>query len=51
MEHMLLDTMYDLPSTDNVQRVVIDVAVIEDGAKPLLVFAESEKKRLGTDNL
>ncbi len=51
MEHMLLDTMYELPSTDNVQRVVIDVAVIEDGAKPLLVFAESEKKRLGTDNL
>ena len=40
MEHSLIDTMFDLPSLDGVAKVVIDDHIIEDGAKPLLVYRE-----------
>lgn len=38
LEQTLLDTMYDLPSTDNVTKVVIDRAVIEGEAQPYLIY-------------
>lgn len=41
MESVLLETMYDIPSTDNVVKVVIDEAVIKGESAPLLVY-ESE---------
>ncbi|MFC6635403.1 ATP-dependent Clp protease ATP-binding subunit ClpX [Microbulbifer taiwanensis] len=41
MESVLLETMYDIPSTDNVAKVVIDEAVIKGESAPLLVY-ESE---------
>lgn len=41
MESVLLETMYDIPSTDNVTKVVIDEAVIRGESAPLLVY-ESE---------
>jgi ATP-dependent Clp protease ATP-binding subunit ClpX len=40
MEHSLIDTMFDLPTLDGVAKVVIDEHIIEDGAKPLLVYRE-----------
>jgi ATP-dependent Clp protease ATP-binding subunit ClpX len=40
LELALLDTMFDLPSMDNVEKVTVEAAVITDGAKPLLVYAE-----------
>ena len=40
MEHALIDTMYDLPTLDGVAKVVIDEHIIEEGAKPLLVYRE-----------
>jgi ATP-dependent Clp protease ATP-binding subunit ClpX len=43
IEHVLLDTMFDLPSMKNVQKVVIDEGSITGDAKPLLVFAEQPK--------
>lgn len=45
LENVLLDVMFDLPSTEGVKRVVIDDKVIEGDSKPLLVFEEAEKKR------
>jgi len=43
MEHALIDTMFDLPALDGVAKVVIDEHIIEDGAKPLLVYREQAK--------
>ncbi|EGJ12464.1 MULTISPECIES: ATP-dependent Clp protease ATP-binding subunit ClpX [Rubrivivax] len=43
MEHALIDTMFDLPTLDGVAKVVIDEHIIEDGAKPLLVYREQAK--------
>jgi ATP-dependent Clp protease ATP-binding subunit ClpX len=40
LEHSLIDTMFDLPTLDGVAKVVIDDHIIEDGAKPLLVYRE-----------
>ncbi len=38
MENALLEIMYDLPDIENLEKVVIDRAVIEDGNKPYLVY-------------
>lgn len=38
MENVLLDTMYDLPSKENVAKVVVDEAVIKGESAPLLVY-------------
>jgi ATP-dependent Clp protease ATP-binding subunit ClpX len=42
IEHSLIDTMFDLPTLDGVAKVVIDEHIIEDGAKPLLVYREQK---------
>ncbi|WP_439295016.1 ATP-dependent protease ATP-binding subunit ClpX [Lonepinella sp. BR2882] len=38
VEGVLLDTMYDLPSMENLAKVVVDESVINDDAKPTLEF-------------
>ena len=38
LEQVLLDTMYDLPSLENVRKVVIDENVIVGDAKPYMIF-------------
>ncbi len=42
MESVLLDTMYKIPSEENVVKVVVDEAVIKGESEPLLVYAHSE---------
>ena len=42
LEQVLLDTMYDLPSMDNVRKVVIDENVIVSGSKPYMIFDAPE---------
>jgi ATP-dependent Clp protease ATP-binding subunit ClpX len=37
LEHALLDVMYELPSEQNVAKVVVDENTITNGAKPLLI--------------
>lgn len=50
MENVLLDSMYDLPSMDNVSKVVIDSAVIRGEAEPYLMYENSEPaKRTASD--
>jgi ATP-dependent Clp protease ATP-binding subunit ClpX len=44
IEHVLLDTMYDLPSMQNVAKVVVDSSVIKGESKPLLLYS-NEKQR------
>jgi len=48
MENMLLDVMYDLPSMENVSKVVVDEAVVKGEAKPFIVYENSEAKREST---
>jgi ATP-dependent Clp protease ATP-binding subunit ClpX len=43
VEHVLIDTMFDLPTMDGVAKVVIDDHIVEDGGKPLLVYREQAK--------
>ena len=43
MENVLLDTMYRIPSEDNVVKVVVDESVIKGESEPLLVYENPEK--------
>jgi ATP-dependent Clp protease ATP-binding subunit ClpX len=43
LELTLLDTMFDLPSMENVVKVVIDEGVIQGDIKPLLVYSDQPK--------
>jgi len=38
LEHVLLDIMYDLPSLENVSKVVVDQAVIEGETSPYIIY-------------
>ncbi len=44
MEQALIDTMFELPHTANVAKVVVDESTIEDAQPPLLVYREAAKK-------
>lgn len=43
MERIMLDVMYELPQTENVEKVVINRAVVEGRAKPKLHFSKAEE--------
>ncbi|MES3006355.1 MAG: ATP-dependent Clp protease ATP-binding subunit ClpX [Pseudomonadota bacterium] len=43
MESVLLDTMYKIPSMENVSKVIIDAAVINGESEPLLVYENREQ--------
>ncbi|RTG03522.1 ATP-dependent protease ATP-binding subunit ClpX [Serratia marcescens] len=47
VEGALLDTMYDLPSMDSVDKVVIDESVIAGQSKPLLIYGKPEAQASG----
>jgi ATP-dependent Clp protease ATP-binding subunit ClpX len=44
IEHALMDVMYDLPSLENVKRVVIDENTINGDGKPLMLYQEASEK-------
>ena len=44
LELSLIDTMYELPNTVNVEKVVVDESTIEENKPPLLVYRELAKK-------
>ncbi|MBI5462416.1 MAG: ATP-dependent Clp protease ATP-binding subunit ClpX [Gammaproteobacteria bacterium] len=44
LEHILLDTMYDLPTMDNVRKVVVDESVISGESKPYMLFEAAEQR-------
>ena len=49
LEHVLLDTMYELPSAEHVSKVVIDEKVIRGDADPYLIYQNSEKQVASAD--
>jgi len=49
LEHALLDTMYDLPSMDDVHKAIIDEGVILGESKPILIYEGSDQQRAASD--
>tara|TARA_R110002072_G_scaffold4663_6_gene32521 strand:- start:20378 stop:21661 length:1284 start_codon:yes stop_codon:yes gene_type:complete len=43
MENVLLDTMFKIPSMDNVSKVVIDAAVINGESEPLMMYEADQQ--------
>jgi len=50
VENVLLNTMYELPSEDNICKVVVDESVILGTSEPLLVYEEKEKKKTASES-
>ena len=47
LEKSLLDTMYEVPSVENLEKVVLDASCIEGDSKPLLVYeTDLDSKKL-----
>ncbi|MBQ0711765.1 MAG: ATP-dependent Clp protease ATP-binding subunit ClpX [Porticoccus sp.] len=49
IENVLLDTMYSIPSMDNVGKVVIDSSVIRGEAEPMMVYENVEQKKAASE--
>jgi len=47
LEGMLLDTMFDLPSMDGVDEIMIDKDVVEGRKDPVRVFSKKNKEKAG----
>jgi len=50
LEQVLLDIMYELPSMDSVDKVVIDEAVVTGKSRPLILYA-NEKRSISSQRL
>ena len=42
MENILLDSMYDLPSLEGVEEIVINAEVVDGGTQPLHIYADRQ---------
>jgi ATP-dependent Clp protease ATP-binding subunit ClpX len=49
IENVLLDTMFDLPSTDNVSKVVVDESVINGENSPILIYEEQASEKAASN--
>ncbi|CBJ80762.1 ATPase, chaperone subunit of serine protease [Xenorhabdus bovienii str. Jollieti] len=47
VEGVLLDTMYDLPSMEHVEKVVVDETVVEEKSAPLLIYSKPDAQVSG----
>ena len=50
MEYVLLDTMYDLPSLQEVTKVVLDDSVIDGCARPYYIYEHAEPRRAASSD-
>jgi len=51
LENVLLDTMYELPSTKGVSKVVVDEAVIKGDTEPYLIYEGNEYDKTAEEDL
>ena len=42
IERALLEIMFELPSMDNVKKVVVEANVINEGARPILIYSDAD---------
>jgi len=45
LENALLETMYELPSKDNVKKVSVDASTITESARPLYIYEDAESEK------
>jgi len=45
LESVLLETMYEIPSSDGVSKVVVDESVINGDSAPILVYENTEQRK------
>ena len=45
LENILLKTMFDLPSQNNVEEVIIDAGTVKGHSQPILVHSKTEKNK------
>jgi len=50
VEAVLLETMYELPSMQDICKVVIDESVIKGESKPILIYASEKDKKAVSDS-
>jgi len=50
MEHVLLDTMYEIPSLNSVQKVVVDERAIAGESEPYLVYDSDQDQRAASSD-
>jgi ATP-dependent Clp protease ATP-binding subunit ClpX len=48
LEGILLETMFELPTFEGVEEVVVNAEVIEGKAQPLLIYSETKSKKSAT---
>ncbi len=48
MESALIETMYELPSIEGINKVVVDSSVITEDSRPLYVYEEKKAKKTAT---
>ena len=44
LENILLKTMYDLPSEDNIEEVIVDSSAAKGQSQPIVVHAKTDNK-------
>ena len=44
LENILLKTMYDLPSEDNVEEVIVDTGAAKGHSQPIIVHSKNNNK-------
>ena len=44
LENILLKTMYDLPSQDNIEEVIVDASSVKGHSQPIIVHSKTDKK-------
>ena len=45
LENILLKTMYDLPSQDNIEEVIVDASAVKGQTQPILVHSKESKSK------
>ena len=48
LENILLKTMYDLPSQENIEEVIVDAAVVKGHSQPMIVHSKTDNKSKST---
>ena len=49
LESVLLNSMYELPTMENVSKVVVDDTVIDGDAEPLILFENTQQSRVASE--
>ena len=47
LENILLKTMYDLPSQDNIEEVIVDSSAVKGQSQPIIVHSKPDNNKSG----